>query len=213
AAALAAGVALHSLVEYRGLIDLGTARQRQRDQVERDTRYPAELYLPQRFRCEHPVAGRDPEGRPVVEEDVLGRVVGWLGEDGARCVTVLGDFGRGKTFLMRQLARALPGVVGGLDPLLIELHSMEKGPDLYDLVGQYLRRLDARDVTDAKVRHMVSRGRVALLLDGFDELVQRVSYPTAASYLSVLLTAAVGEANTSLTSPTQPSAHHSQIRR
>src|SRR5262249_21158474 len=32
AAALAAGVALHSLVEYRGLIDLGTARQRQRDQ-------------------------------------------------------------------------------------------------------------------------------------------------------------------------------------
>src|SRR5262249_5597434 len=160
--------------------------QRQRERLERDTRYPAELYLPQRFRCEHPVADHDPDGRPVVEEDVLQRVVTWLGQDGARFVTVLGDFGRGKTFLMRQLARALPDRIGGLDPLLLELHSMEKGPDLYDLVGQYLRRLDVGDTTDAKVRHLISRGRVALLLDGFDELVQRVSYPTAAGYLSVL---------------------------
>src|SRR5262249_31443921 len=140
--ALAAGVSLHSLVEYRGLIDLDTARQRQRERLERDTSYPADLYLPQRFRREHPGAEPDPEGRPMVEEDALQRVVGWLGEDGARFVTVLGDFGRGKTFLMRQLARALPDRIGSLDPLLIELHSMEKGPDLYDLVGQYLRRLD-----------------------------------------------------------------------
>src|SRR5262249_46688878 len=66
--------------------------------------------------------------------------------------------------------------------------------------------------TDAKVRHLVSRGRVVLLLDGFDELVQRVSYPTAASYLSVLLAAATGEAKIVLTSRTQHFADDSQVR-
>ncbi|HSV66372.1 MAG TPA: pentapeptide repeat-containing protein [Mycobacteriales bacterium] len=212
ASALAAGVRLHSLVEYRGLIDLDQARERQREQVEQDTRYPAELYIPQRFRREHPTSDRDADGRPVVEDGVLEQVAGWLGEDGARFVTVLGDFGRGKTFLMRQLVRELPGLVGGLEPLLLELHNLDKGADLYDLVGQHLRRLDVGDVTDAKVRHLVHRARVALLLDGFDELVQRVTYPVAASCLDVLLAAATGEAKIVLTSRTQHFSDDSQVR-
>src|SRR5262249_55648554 len=161
---------------------------------------------------EHPMPRRGPDGRPEVEDAVLGCVAGWLGEDGARFVTVLGDFGSGKTFLMRQLVRALPGLVGGLEPLLLELHSVEKGPDLYDLVGQYLRRLDVGDVTDAKVRHLISRGRVAVLLDGFDELVQRVTYPTAAGYLQTLLDAATGEAKIVLTSRAQHFSDDSQVR-
>src|SRR5262249_27004177 len=102
AAALAARGALHSLVQYRGLVELDAVRERQREQLDRDARYPAGLYVPQRFRCEHPVPERDSDGRPALEEDVLRRVVGWLGQEGARFVTVLGDFGRGKTFLMRQ---------------------------------------------------------------------------------------------------------------
>src|SRR5262249_51329831 len=54
-------------------------------------------------------------------------------------------------------------------------------------------------------------GRVALLLDGFDELVQRISYPSAASYLSILLAAAAGEAKIVLTSRTQHFHDDSQI--
>ena len=62
------------------------------------------------------------------------------------------------------------------------------------------------------MRHLISRGRVALLLDGFDELVQRVSYPTAASYLGTLLAAATGEAKIVLTSRTQHFSDDSQVR-
>ena len=212
ARATAAGVRLHSLVEYRGLIDLGAVRDRQSQELGQDRRYPADLYVPQRFRTEHPGGELDLDGRPVVQEDVLDRVLGWLGEDGARFVTVLGDFGRGKTFLVRQLMRALPERVGGLEPLLLELRALEKGPDLYDLVGQRLRRLDVDNVTDGKVRHLVSRGRVALLLDGFDELVQRTSYDTAAAYLGTLLAAATGEAKIVVTSRSQHFGNDSAVR-
>ncbi|MDQ1295123.1 MAG: hypothetical protein QG608_3008, partial [Actinomycetota bacterium] len=87
-----------------------------------------------------------------------------------------------------------------------------KGPDLFDLVGQHLRRLDVGDVTDAKVRHAVTRGGVVVLLDGFDELVQRVTYPTAAAYLDTLLEAATDEAKVVVTSRTQHFRDDSQIR-
>jgi uncharacterized protein YjbI with pentapeptide repeats/3',5'-cyclic AMP phosphodiesterase CpdA len=206
------GVRLHSLVEHRGLIDLSRALDSQRRRLEEDTRYPAELYITQRFRQEHPRESGGRDGRPPVEDDVLRRIVDWLGDEGARFVTVLGDFGRGKTFLMRQLVTAIPERLGGLAPLLLQLHLMEKGPNLYDLVGQYLRRLDGGGGTDPKVRHMVAHGRVTLLLDGFDELVQRVSYPTAAAYLETLLAAATGEAKIVLTSRSQHFRDDSQIR-
>ena len=52
------GVQLHSLVEYRGLIDLARVRDRQRELLSRDTRYPSALYVPQRFRRQHPVLER-----------------------------------------------------------------------------------------------------------------------------------------------------------
>src|SRR5262249_56845211 len=59
---------------------------------------------------------------------------------------------------------------------------------------------------------LTPRGRVPLLRDGFHELVHRVSYPTAATYLSVLLAAATGEAKIVLTSRTQHFADDSQVR-
>ena len=210
--AVAAGVRLHSLAEYSGLIDLDRVRRKQRETLNGDQRYPADRYVPQRFRTQYPGGERDADGNPVVLEDLLRQVTGWLGEDGARFVTVLGDFGRGKSYLIRQLLRTLPQTVGGLEPLLLELRHLKKGPDLYDLVGQRLRRLDVGDVTDAKLRHLVSRGRVALLLDGFDELVQRASYDTAAAYLGTLLAAATGEAKIVLTSRSQHFGDNKAVR-
>ena len=50
-------------------------------------------------------------------DGLLDELIGWLGADGARFVMVLGDFGRGKTFLLRQLVRALPGRLPGLLPV------------------------------------------------------------------------------------------------
>ena len=153
------------------------------------------------------------DGRDDPETDALELVIDWLGEVEARFVTVLGDFGRGKTFLMHELVRRLPERVGLVEPFLIELRTVEKGPDLYDLVAQHLLRLNVGDVTTEKVQHLVSSGRVAVLLDGYDELVQKVTYPTADAYLGTLLAAATGEAKIVLTSRSQHFRDDGQVRR
>ncbi|MFE9745035.1 NACHT domain-containing protein [Saccharothrix saharensis] len=188
------GVRLRSFVEYQGLLDLRPLAERQTRRLAGDQVYPADLYVPQRF---------DVVGSAEGGDDLLARVLGWLGEDVARFVVVLGDFGRGKSFLLRQLTRVLPTEHPGLLPVLVELRSLEKAPTLDELLAQHLVREGVDAVEVAKLRYMISSGRLALLFDGFDELELRVGYDNAADYLSTLLQAVTDQAKVVLTSRTQ----------
>ena len=116
---------------------------------------------------------------------------------------MLGDFGRGKTSFLRQLARTLPAELPGLLPVLVELRGLEKAPTLDELLSQYLVRQGVEDINPAKLRYMIHSGRVGLLFDGFDELELRVGYDNAADYLRVLLDSVTGRAKVVLTSRTQ----------
>ncbi|MEU4446363.1 NACHT domain-containing protein [Actinosynnema sp. NPDC050801] len=188
------GVRLRSFVEYQGLLDLRPLAERQTRRLAADQVYPAGLYVPQRYGM---VGWEDGGG------DLLERVLGWLGEDVARFVVVLGDFGRGKSFLLRQLTRALPVEHPGLLPVLVELRSLEKAPTLDELLAQHLVREGVDAVEVAKLRYMISSGRLALLFDGFDELELRVGYDKAADYLATLLHAVTDRAKVVLTSRSQ----------
>ncbi len=188
------GVRLRSFVEYQGLLDLRPLTQRQAQRLAADPVYPEELYVPQRFS----LAGQD-----EVQDHVLERVVEWLGHEQARFVMVLGDFGRGKSFLLRQLSRKLPEHLPGLLPVLVELRSLEKAPTLDELLAQHLVREGVEAVDVVKLRYMISSGRLALLFDGFDELELRVGYDNAADYLGTLLHAVTDRAKVVLTSRTQ----------
>ncbi|MBB5955061.1 WD40 repeat protein [Saccharothrix tamanrassetensis] len=188
------GVRLRSFVEYQGLLDLRSLADRQAQRLASDPVYPAELYVPQRFAM---------VGSTEVKDDVLGQVIDWLGREAARFVMVLGDFGRGKSFLLRQLTRQLPEHLPGLLPVLVELRSLEKAPTLDELLAQHLVREGVEAVDVAKLRYMISSGRLALLFDGFDELELRVGYDNAADYLGVLLHAVTDRAKVVLTSRTQ----------
>jgi hypothetical protein len=68
-----------------------------------DPRYPAQMYVEQRFTLASGFGGPAPE----VQAGLLGQVTDWLRADAARFVVVLGDFGRGKTSFLRQLTRRL----------------------------------------------------------------------------------------------------------
>ena len=125
---------------------------------------------------------------------------------------VLGDFGRGKTALLRQLARTLPQELPAVQPMLVELCSLEKAPSLDELLGQHLIRSGVDDVNPRKLRYMIRSGRLALLFDGFDELELRVGYDNAADYLQVLLASAAERAKVVLTSRTQHFLSDEQIR-
>jgi len=68
------------------------------------------------------------------------------------------------------------------------------------------------DFSTAKLRYMITSGRVALLFDGFDELELRVGYDHAAEYLQALLDSATGQAKVILTSRTQHFRSTEQVR-
>jgi WD40 repeat protein len=188
------GVRLRSFVEYGGLLDLRPLADRQARRLAADQVYPADLYVPQRFG----MAGSQDGG-----DDLLDRTLTWLREEVARFVVVLGDFGRGKSFLLRQLTRALPDEHPGLLPVLVELRSLEKAPTLDELLAQHLVREGVEDVGVTRLQYMISSGRLALLFDGFDELELRVGYDNAADYLTTLMKAVTDRAKVVLTSRTQ----------
>uniref|UniRef100_UPI0031D849F6 trypsin-like peptidase domain-containing protein n=1 Tax=Saccharothrix mutabilis TaxID=33921 RepID=UPI0031D849F6 len=196
------GVRLRSFVEYQGLLDLRPLVARQARRLADDLVYPAELYVPQRYAV---------VGTSEVREDVLARVVHWLGRETARFVVVLGDFGRGKSFLLRQLTRELPRHLPGVLPVLVELRSLEKAPTLDELLAQHLVREGVEAVDVAKLRYMIGSGRLALLFDGFDELELRVGYDNAADYLGTLLKAVTDRAKVVLTSRSQHFRSTSQV--
>ncbi|NUT96758.1 MAG: NACHT domain-containing protein [Saccharothrix sp.] len=194
---LSLGIRVRSWIDYQGLVDLRAIEEQQRRALAEDRVYPAELYVPQRFR----ELSRFRTGDEQV--DLLDQVARWLSADSARFVMVLGDFGRGKSFLLRQLARELPRRLGGVTPVLIELRSLEKAPSLDTLLIQHLSRAGVEEISAPKLKYMIDSGRVALLFDGFDELELRVGYDNATDYLRVLLQRVDDRAKVVLTSRTQ----------
>jgi WD40 repeat protein len=202
------GIRLRSFMQYQGLLDLSQLAQAQRERLASDRLYPPQLYVEQRYRITNGGHAND------VHDHLVTRAVKWMGTEGARLVVVLGDFGRGKTSFLRQLTRVLHAAeTPAVTPILVELRHLEKAPTLDELLLQHLVRQGvAGDFSAAKLRYMITSGRVALLFDGFDELELRVGYDHAAEYLQTLLDSATGQAKVILTSRTQHFRSAEQVR-
>jgi uncharacterized protein YjbI with pentapeptide repeats len=97
-------------------------------------------------------------------------------------------------------------------PVLVELRSLEKAPSLDELLAQHLARQGVDDINLTRLRYMIGSGRIALLLDGFDELELRVGYENAADYLQTLLFSVTEQAKVILTSRTQHFRSVRQVR-
>ncbi len=198
------GVRVTNYVSYQGLLDLSPLVERQTARLVNDRIYPSELYVPQRYT----VLGAG-DG---IRRDALDQLLRWLDADEARLLMVLGDFGRGKTSLLRQLARTLPVERPGIQPVLVELRGLEKAPSLDELLAQHLAGQGVRDIRLDRLRYMIGSGRLALLFDGFDELELRVGYDNAADYLQTLLASVADRAKVVLTSRTQHFLSTDQVR-
>jgi WD40 repeat protein len=178
--ALRRGVRVRSFTEFQGLIDLRSYVARQNERLRADRRYMPEMYVPQRFRD---LLNPSREVQP----DVIEEIVHLLAEDDSRFIMLMGDFGRGKTFAMRQLALQLPTRLPRLTPLLIDLRALDKANSVDGLVAAHLANHGESRIDLRALRYLVRQGRLVLLFDGFDELVARVSYERAADHLNVLL--------------------------
>lgn len=200
-------ITLVSLDTYEAIIDLGDAVRRQSQRLSQDPRYPPTLYVPQRMQTVSGTGlrfGKQPE--PALET-----VLSWLERDGGRFILLLGDFGTGKTFLLREVARRLGQPASPLQPLFCELRHIEKAQDLDTMLVQHMQREQIYPPDPQALRHMARLGKVVFLFDGFDELALRTDYHRAAQHLETLIAAVEGEAKVIITSRTQHFLTDAQI--
>jgi WD40 repeat protein/3',5'-cyclic AMP phosphodiesterase CpdA len=197
---------LFSLLEYRGLIDFRRYLEKQTAELDANPAYPDSLYVPQAMEFEE-------HGEVHHTSNAFDQAREWLTGTYGRFVLILGDFGTGKTFLMRQLARDLAQPASGVTPLLVELRPLEKARSLDELMAAHLTRMGIEELRLPAFRHMLATGRVVLLFDGFDELAGRVSYDRALEHFDTLLEATGGEARIVVTSRTSHFENENQVRK
>ncbi|MGW4472046.1 TIR domain-containing protein [Nonomuraea sp. NPDC004354] len=198
------GVRVRSFTEFQGLLDLSEYVAEQSMRLRADRRYPPELYVPQRYReLDRPT--------PETKDGLTDELMRLLSADHGRFLLLLGDFGHGKTFALRELARRIPTELPHLTPILIELRALDKAHSVDGLVAAHLAN-HGEELIDLKAFHYLLRqGRIVLLFDGFDELVTRVTYDRAADHLTTLLAAAEDKAKIVVASRTQHFKSHGQV--
>ncbi|MGK3992753.1 pentapeptide repeat-containing protein [Sorangium sp. So ce1024] len=190
------GVVLKSFSEAQGLIDFGRYLAWQTDRIEADPSYPSSLYV------EQPAVVSLGDREKSATESALDALWRLLDAPHRRFALVLGDFGAGKTFLLRELARRMARERHPLVPVLIELGRIEKQRSLDSLLAQHFAL--ANEPVDLRAfRYMLAEGRVALLFDGFDELALRLTYDRALEHFDTVVQAAEGIAKVVVTSRTQ----------
>ncbi|QFY08453.1 TIR domain-containing protein [Nonomuraea phyllanthi] len=198
------GVRLRSFTEFQGLLDLTGYVTEQTARVTADRRYPPGLYVPQRYR------ELDRPGNQI-RHGLTDELMRLLATDHGRFLLLLGDFGHGKTFALRELARRIPAELPHLTPILIELRALDKAHSVDAMVAAHLAA-HGEEVIDLKAfRYLLRQGRIVLLFDGFDELVTRLTFDRAADHLATLLAAAEDKAKIVVASRTQHFKSHSQV--
>jgi len=151
-----------------------------------DRRYPPQLYIPQGFQ------ELGPRGIPVDElgrdsdtdrQGLPERVAGWLREPYGHLIVVLGAAGSGKTFFLRTLARELSHVDSPVTPIYLPVRDLDRLPEIDEVVAAYLTRAGEERLNPTRFNYLLKEGRIALLLDGLDELTAQSSYERAIGHL------------------------------
>ncbi|WP_127506299.1 NACHT and WD40 repeat domain-containing protein [Actinoplanes solisilvae] len=187
------GVHLMSFIEYKIGFDLrpfAAAQHRDLDH-DHDPRYQTRFYVPQRYQ-EIDTAPQGESG--PAREDLLGQLLGWLDDLNGPFVVVLAPFGYGKSFLLSEAARRMHARDDGVVPVLVQLRDLTRTRPVEELLTQQINRYAEPRITVGAARNLLLYGRIALLADGFDELVTRVGYIDAADHLQALAEVAQGRA-------------------
>ncbi len=193
-------IQLTSLIEYRGLIDFGSYIDGELKELASESgtnkSYPPRLYVKQRLTF---------PPSTEVKTDALTEVERLVtADEGGHFVLLLGEFGTGKTFLLRELTQRLALLPNAPTPIRIEMRDLEKTDLLDVLVTNHFKKKGwDRPPSSRAFNRMLADGQIVLLFDGYDELALRVSYERATTHFETLLQAARARARVVATSRTQ----------
>ena len=181
-------VKLTTFREYQGLFDLTHYLQWQTTRLESNRVYPPNIYV-------DPPATYEVSGS--LERHRIENALRFLWDllaspDQRRFALVLGEFGAGKTFLLRELCRRMVVDKHPVWPVLVEMDKLEKRHDLPTLLAAHFAQADVPGFNFKAFQYMLEEGRIALLFDGFDELADRVTYDTVNAHFDTVLSAARG---------------------
>jgi formylglycine-generating enzyme required for sulfatase activity len=107
----------------------------------------------------------------------------WLDDPARNHISILGDYGTGKTSFCRQYAaklgrRWLADPDRNRIPILISLHYYAKTVSLQQLITDFLVNRYGIQASYEAFTRFNADGKLALLFDGFDEMAQKVDYQT-----------------------------------
>jgi len=181
-------IKLTTFREYQGLFDLRPYLQWQTARLESSRVYPPNIYVDPPATYE--VSGNRERHRV---ENALRFLWDLLASpDQRRFALVLGEFGAGKTFLLRELCRRMVIEKHPVWPVLVEMDKLEKRHDLPTLLAAHFAQADVPGFNYKAFQYLLEEGRIALLFDGFDELADRVTYDSVNAHFDTVLSAARG---------------------
>ena len=106
----------------------------------------------------------------------------WLRSEGQLQLTILGDYGTGKSTVAKRLAyrqakRYLDNPTNERIPILIELKNYQKSVSIESLITDLLINKYSVEIKNFNIfKHLNEAGKLLLILDGFDEMATRVDY-------------------------------------
>lgn len=202
-------IKLTTFREYQGLFDLTPYLQWQTARLESSHVYPPNIYVdpPATYEVSGSLERHRVENALRFLWDLL------ASPDQRRFALVLGEFGAGKTFLLRELCRRMVVEKHPVWPVLVEMDKLEKRHDLPTLLAAHFAQADVPGFNYKAFQYMLDQGRIALLFDGFDELADRVTYDSVNAHFDTVLSAARGgQAKVVLSSRRQHFLSEAQVK-
>lgn len=190
--------ALHEDIELLTISELESSvidfRQYARDLIRRLEADPALThFVPPRLVREH----------LTLAEPAASAVAGWLADSEANQLTLLGDYGTGKTTFLKHLAlelarryerEVIEGGARGRVPVFIDLREYTQALSLKQIILDLLDNHGIRAASYAAFEYVLREGQVLLILDGFDEMASRGNYRITLRNFRELNRSALGRA-------------------
>ncbi|TYA74618.1 restriction endonuclease [Seonamhaeicola marinus] len=119
----------------------------------------------------------------LIEEPALNSLQSYIVNKTTDVLVLIGDYGAGKTTIIRKLMRKLSEekLLNQYDsnyriPLYITLKDYNKIPDIKNLIKSFLRnKVEVSNMSIRAFKKLNEEGRFILLLDAFDEMLNRVT--------------------------------------